>query len=91
MVFLAAMIALLLTFNNRPIFNWNGVTLNTIVSILSTASKSSLLYLVAEAIGQWRWILYAQASRPLLYIEWLDSASRGPWGSTLLLWAGRNM
>lgn len=89
LLFLSALIGLLATYNNQPIFDWHGVTLNAYVSILSTASKTTLLYLIAEAIGQWKWILYAHHSRPLLDVEWVDAASRGPWGSTSLLWLGR--
>lgn len=88
---LSALIGLLANYNNQPIFNWHGVTLNAYVSIFSTASKTALLYLIAEAIGQWKWILHAHHSRPLLDIERVDAASRGPWGSTLLLWLGKNM
>lgn len=91
LLLLSALIGLLAKYNNHPIFNSHGVTLNAYVSILSTASKTALLYLIAEAIGQWKWILYAHRSRPLLDVQRVDAASRGPWGSTSLLWLGRKM
>ena len=91
LLFLSALIGILVKYTNNPIFNWHGVTLNAYVSILSTASKTTLLYHTAEAIGQWKWIIYAHHSRPLLDVQWIDAASRGPWGSTKLLRLRRRM
>lgn len=68
----------------QPKFSY-GLTLNTIVSVLATASKTSLIFLVGECIGQLRWASFRGTSNPLLYIQTYDSASRGPWGSILIL------
>jgi len=84
-LFLVATICVLAVYNHHPIFDWHGVTLNASVSVLSTGSKTALLYICAEAIGQWKWILYAYHPRPLLDVQLFDAASRGPWGSTVLL------
>lgn len=69
-----------------------GLTLNTIVSILATACKSSLLFLVAESIGQLKWAWFFQTGkdkkehkRPLQDIQSFDGASRGPMGSLTIL------
>ena len=91
LLFLVALLGLLAAYNNQPIFDWHRLTLNASVSILSTASKTALLYIFAEAIVQWKWILYACRSRPLLDVQRIDAASRGPWGSTLLLWLGKEV
>ena len=61
-----------------------GITLNTLISILATASKASLAFAVGECIGQLKWSAF-QSPRPLHYIQAYDSAGRGPWGSFLLL------
>lgn len=69
-----------------------GLTLNTIVSILATACKSSLLFLVAESIGQLKWAWLYQTGkdekehrRPLQDIQLFDGASRGPMGYFTIL------
>lgn len=64
------------------------ITFNAIISILATAIKSSLLLVLAAALGQCRW-LWLRRSVPddcnLYDIQLLDDASRGPWGSLILL------
>ncbi|PLB49033.1 hypothetical protein P170DRAFT_357764 [Aspergillus steynii IBT 23096] len=63
-----------------------GLTLNTIVSILATGSKSSLLCMVGTSIGQLKWNWLQGSRRHLLYdLQSFDDASRGPWGSLLVL------
>ncbi|ROV91664.1 hypothetical protein VMCG_09261 [Cytospora schulzeri] len=86
---LAVQISLLAAYDGKPVFTWHGVTLNTIVSVLSTAGKASLLFAVEELVSQWKWILFTDRARPLMDFERIDSASRGPLGSLQLLWNGR--
>ena len=90
-LFMAILIILLAVYDGHEIFDWHGVTLNAIVSLLSTASKAALLFALAESVGQWKWILFSSRSRPLLDLERIDSASRGPWGSLQLLWPTRKV
>lgn len=91
----ASFIALTITlfiYDGKPVSHWNfPITLNTIVSILSTVSKTTLLFAVAEAMGQWKWILLSWEQRPVNEFERVDAASRGPWGSTKLLWPSPGM
>lgn len=65
----------------------HGLTLNTIISILAAGSKSSLLFLVGECIGQLRWTSLRDTlkPRPLYHVQVYDTASRGPWGSYQVL------
>ncbi|XXH01984.1 hypothetical protein Hte_008348 [Hypoxylon texense] len=83
---LVAMSILLVEFDRRPIFSWHGVTLNALISILSTASKGGLLLSVEEATSQWKWILFSRRPRPLMDFDRIDEASRGPLGSLTLIW-----
>lgn len=83
---LLSMSILLVKFNHQPIFSWHGVTLNALVSVLSTASKGGLLLTVEEATGQWKWILFTRQPRPLVDFDRIDEASRGPLGSLTLIW-----
>lgn len=71
-----------------------GVTLNAVISSLATASKSSLIFVIGECIGQLRWISFRKAAfssspKPLSLAQTYDTASRGPWGSFLMLYHDR--
>ncbi|KAI0536019.1 hypothetical protein GGR58DRAFT_528840 [Xylaria digitata] len=63
-----------------------GITLNALISILTTFSKSALLVVVAGAISQlkWRWFQNTNG-KSLLDTQLFDDASRGPWGSVVIL------
>jgi hypothetical protein len=88
---LTGMVILLAECDQKPIFSWHGVSLNTIISILSTASKAWLLLTVDAAISQWKWILFSHDRRILNDFGVIDSASRGPLGSLKLLWKLRGL
>ncbi|KAL3474559.1 hypothetical protein BJX99DRAFT_176590 [Aspergillus californicus] len=83
-------VCILFVFNGKsqPSFAY-GFTLNAIISILATACKASLAYVVAECIGQLKWIWYYRegetSSKQLGAIQSFDSASRGPLGSITIL------
>lgn len=64
-----------------------GLTLNAIISILASGSKSSLLLAVAGAISQLKWCWFTDKRRPLEDMQDFDDASRGPWGSLSLLFS----
>ena len=89
----ASLVAVLATSNNhvQRTFLWQGLTLNGLVAILSTLTRASLLFAVAAAIDQSKWITFSQnqsgtsKSRPLEDLEYFDQASRGAWGSAKLL------
>lgn len=80
-----AIIILLKHFNNQPIFDWNGVTLNAIVAVFSAISKAMLVYALSECLGQAKWIWFSSQSRSVNDIEFIDSSSRGPLGSFQML------
>lgn len=81
-----AMVGLLARFNSQRVFEWNGITLNTIISILSVVMKALLLFSAAECIGQWKWILLHRSRTSLIDFERIDQASRGPLGCFNLTW-----
>lgn len=77
----------LLTHNGQPIPEWPfDITVNAIVSALSTVMSSALLVPVSNAIGQakWSWIV-KERHRKLEEIAVFDEASRVGWGSLVLL------
>ncbi|KAK5754172.1 hypothetical protein LTS12_015698 [Elasticomyces elasticus] len=64
------------------------ITLNAVISILATASRSLLIFTVAAAIGQLKWCWYRH-ERGVTDIQSFDDASRGPWGSMMLFFSWR--
>ncbi|CAI6264430.1 unnamed protein product [Periconia digitata] len=83
-------VGLLLRYNQQPIFTWLNVSLNAMVSVLGIVFKSSLLFVLSSCLGQWTYISFSGPQRqPLFNFITYDSASRGPFGSLLLLWRTR--
>lgn len=76
---------LLAYYNNQPIFDWNGVTINAIIAIFSAISKAMLAFSLAECLGQAKWIWFSWKERPLSDIDLIDAGSRGPIGSFKIL------
>jgi hypothetical protein len=62
-----------------------GLTLNAIVSTLSTASKAGLVFSVASCISQLKWCWMQRQSRPLSDPQAFDDASRGFTGAVSIL------
>lgn len=63
----------------------HGLTLNAIISILATLSKSCLIYAVASSISQLKWCWFQKETRQLPDLQGFDDASRGPLGSMTVL------
>jgi hypothetical protein len=71
----------------------SGLTLNTIISVLSTASRSSLIFVASATIGQLKWCWLKRSPRPINDIQAMDNASRGPLGAfeVLTSWTGGSL
>ena len=83
---MASIIGVLKAYNNQPVPSLpKGITLNAVISILATGSKSALLAAVASAIAQGKWTWFHSDDRPLEHAQILDEASRGPFGSIVML------
>ncbi|PQE29273.1 acid phosphatase protein [Rutstroemia sp. NJR-2017a BBW] len=63
-----------------------GITLNTVISILITIGRASLLLAVTECISQQKWVWFSGSAKPLTELEVFDNGSRGAFGSLKLLW-----
>lgn len=88
----AIIIIVLFIYQRRPIPKWPlGLTLNAFISVLAKIASAALLLPVSEALGQlkWNWFQGKQnkstESKKMWDFELFDNASRGPWGSFLLL------
>ncbi|KAL1392686.1 hypothetical protein HDK64DRAFT_251005 [Phyllosticta capitalensis] len=83
----AVNVILLFIFDGESLFDRDHVTLNTLISIFSTASRVLLLFAVSSALGQWKYISLAQKEMKMIEFQNLDDASRGVTGSVFLLWS----
>jgi len=61
-----------------------GITLNAFIAVFAAIAKAALILPVSEAIGQLKWI-WLRKERKLFDFYAFDNASRGPWGSAILL------
>jgi hypothetical protein len=72
--------------DNKPLSAWRGrISLNATISILTTACTTALMHGVSTFIGQSKWLHFKNGPRKLADLEIFDGASRGVWGSILLL------
>lgn len=87
---LAASALIVGAYDNKPLADFHsgsGITLNTIIAILSTAARSALVYVVSATIGQLKWQWFSKSERQLRDMQTLDEASRGPFGSIAMLFS----
>ena len=84
---MAAIIIILFIYSGKPVpTDWPmKLTLNAYISIFSAVASASLLLPASEALGQLKWSWFQGNSKKLWDFEIFDNASRGPWGSFLLL------
>ena len=86
-----ALVVLLRHYNDKSLPEMTlGVTLNTIVAILSTTCRAAFIVPVMEAVAQLKWIWFKKRPRPLRDFEIFDNASRGPGGSLLLMFTSKS-
>jgi hypothetical protein len=89
-VCMAAIVGVLIRLKDEPLTKWalaekTGLTLNAYISILSKMAGAALILPVSEALGQLKWSWFLEHSKQMWDFEIFDNASRGPWGSLLLL------
>ncbi|KAF6826482.1 hypothetical protein CMUS01_09425 [Colletotrichum musicola] len=83
-------IFVLYKFSNQDLPDWPfGATLNSFLALATTMSKASFMIPVSVAISQTQWAWISKKSRPLYDVHVIDQASRGTWGSLVLLWRFR--
>jgi hypothetical protein len=86
LIFLIGIVIIFWYMDNKPLSAWHGrVSLNATISILTTACTTALMHGVSTFIGQSKWLHFKNGPRKLADLETFDGASRGVWGSILLL------
>lgn len=83
---LVAIVVLLSQYDDKPQPTWKYVSLNSVISWLSTISKGCVLFCLSEGIGQLKWVWFTRKTQPLVDLGTFDGASRGIWGCGALLW-----
>lgn len=88
MILTGVLVALFACFNNTPILEWKGISLNAAVALIATILKGLIAFTVSDCLGQAKWIWLSWQQRPLNDFAFIDQGSRGPLGSMkiLLLW-----
>lgn len=81
-----ATIAILAWSNNKPLSIWSAhLSINTVVSILTTASRTTLAFAIATGLSQQKWNFTNRKSVKVEIFESFDQASRGPGGALLFI------
>ncbi|KAF4968409.1 hypothetical protein FSARC_4206 [Fusarium sarcochroum] len=77
----------LLLVNGKPLESWSfPIQPNSIISVLTTVSKSAMLVPITSCLSQLKWRHISTQPRSLSHFQVFDDASRGPWGSAVLAW-----
>jgi hypothetical protein len=89
---MTALLGVLYGYNGRVVQRLPlGITLNGVVAVLATISRTSLMVPVVSGLSQGKWIWFSPKralpnGKRLEDLEIFDNASRGSWGSLQLLW-----
>lgn len=83
---LISTIVLLFFAHGKPLVDYPSViSLNASISILATVTRVLLGFALGSCLGQWKWNWFRKRSDSLTIFESFEDASRGPWGSFILL------
>ncbi|KAJ5488741.1 hypothetical protein N7539_003631 [Penicillium diatomitis] len=84
---LAAIIGFLSHYDGQSLPEWPyAITLNALVSVLSTAMKAAIAFIATQCLAQLKWLWFRQKNR-LSDLTLLDDASRGPVGAFKVLYS----
>jgi hypothetical protein len=79
------MVAVLINTQGMALTAWDlSIAPNTVISVLATVSKTSLLLPVTESISQLKWLHFNRAHR-LSDMDLYNNASRGPLGALFFI------
>jgi hypothetical protein len=82
-----AIILVLWVYDHKPIPEWPyGITINSVLSWLSQIMNTTMLGVVANCLGQAKWLSFSKKDRALADMSAYDSASRGVIGCIMFGW-----
>ncbi|KAH8705887.1 hypothetical protein BGW36DRAFT_284949 [Talaromyces proteolyticus] len=83
---LISIVIVLNQYNQQSMPSWPlGITLNTLLAFLTAVSQAGFLNPVFQGLSQMKWNWFVNKDRPLSDFGKFDNASRGSWGSFLLV------
>ena len=83
---LVAFAILLRIYDGSALNAWeHGITINSIISILVTMMKASVVVPLAEGLSQLKWVWFEEKERSLKDLVIFDEASRGVLGASKLV------
>lgn len=83
---IAVVVGVLLMYDDHELPQWPlGITIGGFLAVFSACAKAGLLLPTAECLGQLKWNWFKSQPRSMIDFEILDTASRGPWGSVILM------
>jgi hypothetical protein len=87
LISMALLLAMLGRIDQLAFEKWDlPIQPNSLISVFTTVMKTSLMVPVVTCISQLKWRHYLRGSHPLNHLELYEEASRGPWGSLVMLW-----
>ena len=89
---MALLVSMLLKSDGMELEKWDmPIQPNSLIAVLTTVAKTAMMVPVASCLSQLKWRHFTGGSTDSLYaLQVFDDASRGPWGSFMLL-LSRNM
>lgn len=86
LVSIALLVVFLTYIDGNKYANWErSISPNTIVSVISTVAKASMLVPISSCLSQLKWTSFHNPT-PFYHMQVLDQASRGPVGALKSLW-----
>lgn len=77
--------------NDRALAAWPlWIQPNSLIAVFTTVGKSGMMVPIASCISQLKWRHFELRANRLSHLQLLDEASRGPWGSLMLLFDFHN-
>jgi hypothetical protein len=83
---LVALVVVLAWRDNEPQPDWQYMSLNSLISWMTTISRAGILFSASEALGQLKWVWFMQQDQAINDLRTFDEASRGPLGAVELIW-----
>lgn len=84
-----SMVLLLVTLlkaNNLALASWTlWIQPNSLIAVFTTVGKSAMMVPIASCISQLKWRHFLLRPNRLSHLQVIDEASRGPWGSLMVL------
>ncbi|OCT45850.1 hypothetical protein CLCR_01427 [Cladophialophora carrionii] len=83
----AAIVAVIAPYQHRRLPSWPySITINALIAVFTVILRGSILFIATKTLSQQKWIWFGGPhARPLFDLSRFDNASRGPWGSFLLV------